>query len=73
VNKFKSKFQDFKQGFIEGLGWSFGVTIGFVIISIILYFTLRSLGGLPLVGSWIAKVVEATQLQLLKRNPLIPQ
>ena len=73
MDKIHNKFQNFKQGFIQGVGWSFGVTFGFVIISIILYFILRSLGGLPLIGSWIAKIVEATQLQLLKRNPLIPQ
>jgi hypothetical protein len=73
MDKINSRFQSFKQGFVEGLGWSFGVTIGFVFISIILYFVLKSLGGLPLIGSWIAKVVEATQLQLLSRNPLITQ
>ncbi len=70
----KKKYgQIFKKGFVRGLGWAFGVTVGFVIISTILLVVLRKLGGLPLVGGWIASVVEATQEQLLKRTPLFPR
>jgi hypothetical protein len=60
-----------KEGFFAGLGWAFGVTIGFVILSTLLVIFLKFLGGLPLVGSGIASVVEATQQQLIKRTPLI--
>ena len=60
-----------KEGFFAGLGWAFGVTIGFVILSTLLVVFLKFLGGLPLIGSGIANVVEATQEQLLKRTPLI--
>jgi len=63
----------FKEGFISGLGWAFGVTIGFVIISTILVIILRNLGGLPIVGNWIASIIEATQKQLTRRAPLFPQ
>jgi hypothetical protein len=63
----------FKEGFISGIGWAFGVTVGFVIISSILVIILQMLGGLPLVGSWIAGIVKATQDQLLKRTPIIVQ
>ncbi|HJX01726.1 MAG TPA: DUF5665 domain-containing protein [Candidatus Humimicrobiaceae bacterium] len=73
MDKLNSRFQEFKKGFFQGLGWSFGVTIGFVLLSMILILILQSLGGLPLIGKWIASVVEATQLQLMGRNPLIPQ
>lgn len=62
-----------KEGFMAGIGWSFGVTVGFVIISSVLVLVLRSLGGLPLIGSWIATVVEATQSQLIRRTLIIPQ
>ncbi len=61
---------DFRKGFITGLGWSFGVTVGFVAISTILVIVLNLLGGLPLIGSFIANVVESTQQQLEKRTPL---
>ena len=62
-----------KEGFFAGIGWAFGVTIGFVIISSIIVVVLRSLGGLPLIGNWVADIVEETQAQLSRRNPLIPQ
>lgn len=61
-----------KEGFYAGLGWAFGVTIGFVIISTLIVSILNALGGLPLIGSWIAAVVETTQQQLLKRTPFTP-
>jgi hypothetical protein len=62
-----------KEGFLAGLGWAFGVTIGFVIISTIIVVVLRALGGLPLIGSFFADVVEETQAQLLRRTPLFNQ
>jgi len=46
-------------------------TIGFVFISSIIVTVLNAAGGLPLVGAWIADIVETTQLQLTKRNPYL--
>ena len=63
----------FRDGLVSGIGWAFGVTIGFVLISTLLVLLLQKLGGLPLVGDWIASIVEATQDQLIKRTPLLPQ
>ncbi len=63
----------FGEGFVAGMGWAFGVTIGFVMISTVLVVVLQLLGGLPLIGTFIASIVESTQEQLLKRTPLIPQ
>ena len=63
----------FRDGLIRGLGWAFGVTVGFAIISTILVVLLRALGGLPLIGNWLATIVEATQESLLKRTPIIPR
>ena len=63
----------FKEGIVAGIGWAFGVTIGFVLVSTILVFILQALGGIPLIGGWIAAVVEETQAQLIKRNPFILQ
>lgn len=60
----------FKHSIVAGIGWAFGVTVGFVLISTIVIFGLRQLGGLPLVGNWIADVVEATQSQLYSRTPI---
>ena len=66
-----SKMYLLREGFVRGIGWAFGVTIGFVIISTLLVFALRGLGGLPRIGGMIASVVEATQEQLSRRTPLI--
>jgi hypothetical protein len=69
----KKKFEDFKEGFMQGLGWSFGVTIGFVLVSTILVLVLNMLGGVPLIGNGIASIVQATQISLIKRSSIIPQ
>jgi hypothetical protein len=63
----------FKEGIIAGFGWAIGVTIGFVFISGILAIILSMFGGLPLIGSWIANIVQVTQSQLLKRSPIFPK
>ncbi len=59
-----------KEGFFAGIGWSFGVTIGFVIISTILVLILKSLGGLPFIGNFLANIISETQMQLMKRTPV---
>ena len=62
-----------KRGFYSGIGWAFGVTVGFVIVSTIIVMILQNLGGLPLIGSWIANIVEETQAQLTRRTPVFIQ
>ncbi len=57
----------FKDGFISGMGWAFGVTVGFVVISIVVVNFLKLLGGLPVVGVFIANIVDATQVQLERK------
>ncbi len=69
----RKKVGDFKEGLFHGIGWAFGVTIGFVLVSTILVFVLDLLGGLPLIGDGIASIVQETQQSLLKRSPIIPQ
>lgn len=65
--------QKIKDGFIRGIGWSFGITIGFAIISTLLVLFLRSLGGVPLVGTWLADIVQATNQELVQRSPILPR
>jgi hypothetical protein len=62
-----------KKGVIRGIGWAFGATIGFAIVSTILIIILRQAGGLPLVGSFIATIVDSTLEQLVQRSPIFPQ
>lgn len=62
----------FTDGFVSGIGWSFGATVGFALISTLIVVILNYAGGLPIVGSLIANIVEETQVQLLKRSLVIP-
>ena len=62
-----------KEGFITGIGWAFGVTLGFVLVSTFLVLIFRILGGLPLIGGLIADIIQETQSQLLKRTPISPK
>ena len=60
----------FRRGVIAGFGWSLGVTVGFVVISTVVLTIFNTLGGLPIIGSFIAGIVEETQNQIFLRNPL---
>jgi hypothetical protein len=60
-NQKLSKFEIFKNGFIGGIGTAFGATVGFAIVSSIIIFILSHLGGLPLIGGWLANIVKVTQ------------
>lgn len=73
IEKVKSRFGQFKEGFYRGIGWSFGVTVGFLILSSLGVIILRLAGGLPLAGSIIADMVESTQIQLESRNLVAPR
>ena len=65
--------QLFKEGVVAGVGWAAGVTIGFVLLSTVLVVFFNFLGGLPVIGSWIAKIVEATQEQLTQHTISLPK
>jgi len=67
----KSKINLIKSGFIQGIGWSFGVTFGFLIISTLMVIVLNALGGMPLIGNFIAGIVRVTQENLVNKTPMI--
>ena len=73
IHRTSSKRELLKRGFYSGIGWAFGATVGFVIVSSILVLFLQKLGGLPLIGKWIASIVGITLEQLAKRAPFISQ
>lgn len=62
-----------RRGFYSGIGWAFGVTVGFALVSTLLVFVLQRLGGIPLIGAWIATLVRATLEQLAERTPILPR
>lgn len=56
-----------KENILSGIFWSFGVTIGFVIISTIVVAILSRLDTLPIIGNFIASIVKQTQYTLQNR------
>lgn len=67
-----SYFKTFKRSIIGGIGWAIGVTFGFALISILIVGLFDKAGGVPLVGNWIAQVVDETLQNLQNRNPYLP-
>ena len=58
------------KGFLGGIGWALGITFGFALLIYILGFTLGKLGGLPLIGDWLARLIEAANQALETRKAL---
>jgi phage shock protein PspC (stress-responsive transcriptional regulator) len=56
----EKKSKIFFKGVISGIGWSFGTTFGFIIIITLATHVLNLLGGLPLIGDFLAKIVVIT-------------
>lgn len=63
-------FENLRAGFFAGLGWAFGATLGFALVSAIIVLMVGRLGGIPLIGEWLASIVEATIQQLSLRTPI---
>jgi ABC-type amino acid transport system permease subunit len=55
----------FTHNFIGGIAWGLGVTVGLALIAYILSLLVNIFGGLPLVGDWLANIVDVT-LEALK-------
>ncbi len=58
--------------FIGGIGWVLGMTLGVSLLVLITSSIISALGGLPIIGGWIAKIISVTQQALSKHNPSIP-
>ena len=60
----------FYKGFVGGVGWALGATVGFALVLVILSYVLRVLGGLPIIGEFFATIVDFTQKALETRKNL---
>lgn len=60
----------FTRSIISGIGRGVGIAIGFTLITVTLLYFLRLLGALnlPIIGDYIADIVEIVQSQLQMRN-----
>jgi len=65
---FKKEFiKEARKGIVGGIFWSIGVTIGFAIVSTFLIGILSNINTLPIIGNFLADVVEQTQKNLESR------
>jgi hypothetical protein len=48
----------FLHNLLGGIAWSLGTLIGATIIFALLGFILSKIGAVPLIGTWIARLVE---------------
>ena len=60
------------KGFLAGLGWMIGATIGFALLLAFITLILNWAGGLPVFGEILANIIEATNRALEAKN-LIPR
>ncbi len=67
----KAKYSEiFLKSLVGGVGWAIGATLGFALLIYILGFILGRLGGLPLIGDWMARLIEVTNEALEIRKAL---
>jgi len=67
--KSSSFTEHIKKGLIGGFFWAIGVSLGFTFVSIVTIFFLSRFISFPVVGGFVASVVEATQATLQTRSP----
>lgn len=56
---YQSKRQLMLANFLGGISWGFGSVIGATIVVAIVLILLKSLGGLPVIGSYISEITRA--------------
>ena len=57
----------FLKGFLSGLGWAIGATLGFAIFVAVVSMTLNLLGGVPYLGNLFANIIHFTSEALKTR------
>ena len=58
----------FYKNFIAGTAWALGATVGFALLATVMSFLFGKIGGLPVIGEFVASLVEVTREALIKRN-----
>jgi len=69
IHKLKSKgSRYFYKGFMNGLGWSIGITLGFAFVSSLAVYLLSGLKTAPFIGDFVANVIVATDNSLANKK-----
>jgi hypothetical protein len=56
---YQSKRQLMLANFLGGISWGFGSVIGATIVVALVLILLKSLGGLPVIGSYISDIAKS--------------
>jgi hypothetical protein len=59
------------KNFVGGVAWAAGASVGFALLIGIIGLLLGKLGGLPIIGGFLASVVEVTQTAMQSRGVMI--
>ncbi len=60
----QSTRKHFITGFLGGVGWAFGATIGTAVVAYIISILIRRVDIVPIFGQFIADVIKAAQQNL---------
>lgn len=60
----RSSRRNFVMGFVGGVGWAFGATVGTAIIAYIISLLVKRVDIVPIFGQFIADVIKAAQQNL---------
>lgn len=54
-------YKNLFSGFIGGIGWAAGASIGFAILVALLSFIFKLLGGIPFLGTFVGQIAQQAQ------------
>lgn len=57
----KPWYKKFFSGFIQGVGWASGASLGFTLLLALFSLFFKLLGGIPFLGDLIGQVVQQVQ------------
>ena len=58
LQPYKSRTKILLDNFLGGLAWSIGTFVGFAIITVIIGYFLTRIDLIPLIGKWIAQILQ---------------
>lgn len=69
IHKIRNKGKKyFFKGFMTGLGWSVGITLGFAFVSSIAVYLLSGLKTAPVIGDFVANIIVETDTSLANKK-----
>lgn len=60
--------KNFFSGFVSGIGWAAGASIGFALLVALISFIFKILGGLPFIGTIVGQIAHQAQEYLQSAN-----